>query len=108
MRLPTEVQSLQFSTGRIFDAMLAEFVGKVAPRHSETARDFRLGAISYFQRSLNHRFFERGKEVAKIVRLGNHLGELIGRELGGTARGDAVGAARRRHREILRSDLLSD
>ena len=63
-----------FSTGSVLDAMFAEFVGKIAPRHSKTARDFRLRAVGYFERALNHRFFERGQKVAQIVRLGNHLG----------------------------------
>ena len=63
-----------FSTDRVLDAMLAEFVRKIAARHSETARDFCLRAIGYLERSLNHRFFERGQKVAQIVRLGNHLG----------------------------------
>jgi hypothetical protein len=63
-----------FSNCSVLDAMFAELVGKIAPRHSETARDFRLRAVGYFERALNHRFFERGQKVAQIVRLGNHLG----------------------------------
>src|SRR5258708_2667809 len=86
--------------------MLAEFVRKIAARHSETACDFRLRAIGYFQRALNHRFFERGQEVPEIVRLGNRLGELIGGELDGTSGRNAVCAAGRRHWKILRSDLF--
>ena len=71
---PSLLLTQGFSTGSVLDAMFAEFVRKIAPRHSKTARHFRLRAIGYFERALNHRFFERGQEVPEIVRLGNHLG----------------------------------